>query len=332
MFDHYIGIDWAQSNVAVARLTKKSKKAHVYEGPSDVEYLKAYFSELRGRISLTIEECTASQWLYTELKDSVEELIVCDPRRNRLLAEGPKTDKIDAIKLARLLRAGMLKAVFHSGDDFIYYRKIVSGYQDVIKAGVRVKNQRAALLRASGRSSKETENLNSSDKFVLDGLETSIEQYETERTRYVAEFERLTKKTKQLQNLKSLTGISDIGAIKVLSRVVDPRRFSTRGQFLSYCGLVKHERMSGGRSYGKKSTNYNRELKNVFITAAVVGISSGPENYIRRRYEYLMEEKGYPAHTARRAVSRHIATLAIGVLKSGKRFEPQRRGAADINK
>jgi hypothetical protein len=34
----------------------------------------------------------------------VKEVIVCDPRRNKLLGEGSKADKPDARKLAELLR------------------------------------------------------------------------------------------------------------------------------------------------------------------------------------------------------------------------------------
>jgi len=63
------------------------------------------------------------------LKDCVEKLVICDPYRNKLLSEGAKTDKIDAEKLVKLLKADLLKEVFHSGDKFIKLRKIVSGYE-----------------------------------------------------------------------------------------------------------------------------------------------------------------------------------------------------------
>ena len=83
---------------------------------------------------LTIEESTTAQWLYSELRDKVDELIICDPYRNHLLSEGAKTDKIDSQKLVKLLCSNLLKSVFHSHNDFIYLRKIVSGYEDVVRA------------------------------------------------------------------------------------------------------------------------------------------------------------------------------------------------------
>ncbi len=146
MYDHYIAVDWAQTNMAIARMTKSSEKIDVKDVPTSVKELKVYLNSLKGKKILTLEESATSQWLYVELKDSVDELIICDPYRNFLLSEGTKNDKIDAMKLVKLLRGGLLKPVFHSTDEMIYLRKIVSAYDDLVKMGVRLKNQRAALL------------------------------------------------------------------------------------------------------------------------------------------------------------------------------------------
>ena len=79
MFDHYIAVDWAQSNMAIARMTGSSNKINVIDVPSSVKELKLYLSQLRGKKILAVEESTASQWLYTELREKVDEMIVCDP-------------------------------------------------------------------------------------------------------------------------------------------------------------------------------------------------------------------------------------------------------------
>ncbi len=109
IYDHYVAIDWSIKNMAIARMTKKSNKITAIDVPSDIEDLQAYLKNLRGTKILTIEETTTSQWLYTELKEYVDRLLICDPTRNKLLNEGPKTDKIDATKLVQLLKAGLMK-------------------------------------------------------------------------------------------------------------------------------------------------------------------------------------------------------------------------------
>ena len=83
--------------MAIARMTRETGKIKTIDVPSDIEELKLYLGGLRGTKVLTFEETTPAHWLYTELKTSVNEIVVCDPYRNRLLSEGAKTDKIDGV-------------------------------------------------------------------------------------------------------------------------------------------------------------------------------------------------------------------------------------------
>ncbi|MGC1296274.1 MAG: hypothetical protein WA869_14660, partial [Alloacidobacterium sp.] len=48
------------------------------------------------------EEGTWAAWLYDLLKPHVSEVVVCNPRKNALLKDGSKSDRIDARKLAEL--------------------------------------------------------------------------------------------------------------------------------------------------------------------------------------------------------------------------------------
>lgn len=326
MYEHYIAIDWAQENMAVARMTDKLDKIKTFEGPSDVKGLRGYLQGLRGTKIMTIEESTASQWLYTELRDDVDKLLICDPYRNRLLSEGAKNDKIDAEKLVKLLRAGMLKEVFHSGDDFIHFRKITSGYEDLIRSGVQAKNQRSALFRAIGINHKKDKFPEGyqADKFVLDNLDQRIENYEDQKSKYEKEFQNLCKKHKSIRVLKSIPGIGDIHAVQIAAGTVDVKRFETQGRFLAYCGLIKLEKMSGGKSYGKRAPRCNRRLKQVFKMAAQSGVMASSTNPMRQYYDFFINERKKPGHIARHAVARKIAVLAYGILKNNKEFDVER--------
>jgi transposase len=61
-----------------------------------------FFARLRGSLSVTFEEGTCAAWLYDLLKPHVANLVVCNPRKNALLKNGNKSDRIDAQKLADL--------------------------------------------------------------------------------------------------------------------------------------------------------------------------------------------------------------------------------------
>ena len=197
----------------------------------------------------------------------------------------------------------------------------MSGYLDVVEAGVRFKNQRAALFRARGKRKTEKELSDAVDRFVLDGIDRGIQIYEQEKARYEKEFRRLSRRHSMIRNLATLPGIGLIGSVKVAAIVVDPRRFRNKGHFLSYSGLVHLDKMSGGRSYGHREPRSNRVLKSVFKTAALAAIvAANEQNPLRQYYEYLLKEKRYAEHNARHAVARRIAIFAWGVLKTKKKF------------
>jgi transposase len=324
-YDHYIAVDWSQRNMAIARMTGKSNKVTVIDVPSDVKELKLYLGQLKGSKILTIEETTTTQWLYTELVGHVEKIFACDPYRNKLLSEGAKTDKIDAVKLVQLLRAGLMKEVYHSGNGFVELRRLVSGYDGLVRAGVRLKNQRQALLRAKGKVSKDgdTHLGNDLEQFVLDRLDEWIKRYEEDKARYEEEFWKQARRHVAIRHQMSLAGIGIIGAVRIVARVVIPQRFRSRGEYWSYCGLIRHERISGGKSYGQKEPRYCRELKCVYKTAALAAITGN--NYFRDYYDHLIREKRYSEDIARNALARRIATLSWGVFKSGKKFEGRNR-------
>ena len=327
VYDHYIAVDWSVKNMAIARMTKKSNKITVIDVPANVKELQVYLRNLKGTKILTIEETTTSQWLYTELRDYVNKIIICDPHRNRLLTEGPKTDKIDARKLVHLLKSNLVKEVYHSADRFLYLRRIISGYEDLVKSGVRLKNQRYSLLRASGKTGKEKDNISlayNEDRYVLGCLDRQIASYENEKQSYENLFKKIVRKYPEIKHQKNLPGIGVINAIKIVSRVVAPHRFANKGHYLSYAGLIKLDKISGGRSYGRKKPRYSRQLKSVYKTSILAALKGS--NPIHDYYEYLIKEKHYPEHNARNKACRKLAMLSLGVFRSGRNYQPYRRG------
>src|SRR5258708_9603015 len=84
---------------------------------------------------------TWAAWLYDLLQPQVQQVLVCNPRRNALLKEGSKSDKVDARKLAELLRTGMLRPVYHGENGLRTLRELGRSYQTIRKDLTRVKNQ-----------------------------------------------------------------------------------------------------------------------------------------------------------------------------------------------
>jgi transposase len=273
---------------------------------------------------MTFEETTTAHWLYVELRQFVDQLVVCDPYRNKLLSEGAKDDKIDAAKLALLLRSNLLKPVYHSLDHLISLRITISAYNDLIQRGVRLKNQRAALLRAKGKGKTDTFT-KGDEAFVITKQQRAIDEYERDREEYEEKFQTYLKSHAMVRNLKTIPGIGLIGAVKLAAIIVSPDRFAHKNQFHAYSGLVRLEKMSGGRSYGSKAPRCNREIKAVFKTAALNATQAN--NCFTQYYDYMRQDRRLSDDKARHAVARLIATSALAVMRSGKKFNPKQIGA-----
>lgn len=263
---------------------------------------------------LTFEESGFAHWLYLELLDEVDRMIICDPFKNKLLQQGPKTDKIDARKLCLLLRAGLLAEVFHSTSGLYELRLLVSAYDDIVRAGVRLLNQQAAL-KLTHRDTGKTAS------FIGGFLRENIDLYRKSKGHYERRFRDAVRRNSLARFQTQLPGVGTIGAVKIVASVVDARRFAYAGKYLSYCGLIKHEKLSGGRSYGRRKPRYSHMLKSVYKTAALAAING--KNPIREYYDHLLAQ-GVAEHNARHAVARYIARVSLGMLKTGTRYEPYR--------
>ena len=320
-YDHYLALDWSKDNATIARMRSQSKEPQVIKMAADIKEVKAYLKRLSGRKILTIEETTTSHWLYVGLKESVEKILICDAFRNKLLNEGAKTDKIDARKLCQLLRGGLLKEVYHSLNESYKIRKLVSAYEDLVKAGVRVKNQRSALYLAEGLNYKRDKIDNSNEllSFIEETQRRSIELYQNEKKRYENIFYGIKKKHPVIKKLCQISGIGLITAITIYAKVIDARRFANKYKYWSYCGLVKNEKRSGGKLYGKRNPRYSRRLKSAYKTAALAAITH--KNDICEYYNYMINQ-GLNMEDARNGIARYIAKVSYAIMKNGTDYIP----------
>ncbi|MGD1081476.1 MAG: transposase [Candidatus Sulfotelmatobacter sp.] len=71
-----------------------------------------------------------------------------------MLKDGSKSDKVDARKLAELLRSGMLRPVYHGENGLRTLRELARSYQTISQDLTRVMNRLKALYRGWGPMSE----------------------------------------------------------------------------------------------------------------------------------------------------------------------------------
>jgi len=146
----YIGMDVHQATISVAVMDATGRLVMECILETRAATILEFIHGLQGTLSVTFEEGTSAAWLHDLLKAHVHRLVVCDPRKAALLKEGNKSDRIDARKLAELLRTHQLKPVYHGEHGLRTLRELARSYQTISQDLKRVMNRIKALYRGWG--------------------------------------------------------------------------------------------------------------------------------------------------------------------------------------
>jgi transposase len=144
----YIGLDVHQATISVAVLDSAGKLVMEAILETKAETVLQFVHGLRGSLRVTMEEGTCAGWLHDLLKPHVSEVLVCDPRKNALLKSGNKNDRIDARKLADLLRTGLLSPVYHGEHGIRALRELARSYMAITRDLTRVMVRLKAIYRS----------------------------------------------------------------------------------------------------------------------------------------------------------------------------------------
>ena len=146
----YIGMDVHKEAISVAVLNSSGKLVMECTIETKAITILDFLKGLRGSLHVTLEEGTWAAWLYDLVKPHVTELVVCNPRRNALLKEGSKSDRIDARKLAELLRANLLRPVYHGEHGVRTLKELARSYLAISTDLIRVMSRVKAIYRSWG--------------------------------------------------------------------------------------------------------------------------------------------------------------------------------------
>ena len=146
----YIGMDVHKEAISVAVLNFSGKLVMECTIETKAITILDFLKGLRGSLHVTLEEGTWAAWLYDLVKPHVTELVVCNPRRNALLKEGSKSDRIDARKLAELLRANLLRPVYHGEHGVRTLKELARSYLAISRDLIRVMSRVKAIYRSWG--------------------------------------------------------------------------------------------------------------------------------------------------------------------------------------
>lgn len=346
--DKYVAMDVHKASVVIGIRDASGKYIMESIVPTQATMLLDFVKGLSGTIHLTFEEGTHSVWLYDLLKPHVTELLVCNPRRNKLLEEGNKGDAIDVRKLSHLFQARLLQPVYHGDHGTRTLKELAQTYESLVSDRVRVKNRLKAIYRSRGIrcDGDEVYQKRKRAKWLAQLTESGVRRRAESLYQQLASLDLLvadarkqllteSRKQKATKLLRQMPTLGPIWTAMIIAAVDTPYRFRTKRQFWSYCGLAVVTRSSADYWFDKKgelrksrrpaatrglNRNYNRRLKKIFKSAALVGIVKGP---FQPYYQRLLAQ-GLRPELARLTLARKIAAITLAVWKKGERFDPEK--------
>ena len=345
--DKYIAFDVHQATTVASVLNAAGREVNAGIVPTQAQPLRGFLEGLRGTLHLTFEEGTYSAWLYDLLQGRVAELVVCDPRHNALLKEGNKTDAGDARKLAELLRAGMLHAVYHGRRSLRSLQELAHSYEALRGDCTRVMNRIKAFyggrgIDCAGRgvyAPKQRANWlerlpSGASRLRGEWLHDELDHLRALRRKARVALLAESRKHTVAARLRKIPGRGPLRVALLIAHVQTPHRFRSSRNFWTYAGLGLVRRGSAeyrvieGRVIRRPravsprglNPNHRPELKEIFKSAALTAIHRpGPfKDYYDRRVQ-----QGVDLAILRVVVARKLASLTLSLWKNGGHYRAQ---------
>ena len=256
-----------------------------------------------------------------------------------------KTDAVDSAKLARCLRAGQLRPIYVPEEDAQELRSLARLQGTMTKDQTRIKNRIKGYLRFLGiaipepfcRNAcwsnafvnwlKDVSTCTPNGKYVLDSHIVQLEEIRRRRLDLLRRMRSIAKaeplKT-QVSLLRSVPGIGEITALKLLSEIMDIHRFKDADHLAAFLGVVPMCHKSGDDAMednGGITTRANRLLRCSIIESSWVAVTRDPalslsfENYCKR-----MKKTSAIVKIARKLVNR-----IFFVLKHQRPYVPSKK-------
>ena len=330
---YYCGIDLHARTMYVCILDDTGNKVYHKNIPCNPERFLKAIAPFRKGLVVGVECIFCWYWL-ADLCESEDIDFVLGHALYMKSIHGVKTknDRIDSLKIARLLRGGNFPVAY-------VYPPEMRATRDLMRRRNHFVRKRAELIshiqnttmqynleplgtlsRPHHRREKDivghfpdpvVQLLVETDLKLIDHYDPIIKNLDKQILALAKGHDRTS-----LNLLRSIHGVGEVLALTMLYEIHTIDRFPSRGEFCSYARLVKGQKQSAGKNYGTSGGRIgNAHLRWAFSEAAVLFLRKNPD--AERYYNRLINR-----HGKSKALSIVAKRLGIAVYYMLKRQKP----------
>jgi transposase len=332
----YAGLDMGSSGFHQVAMDKERVVLKDRKFDTTEHNLIAAFEDIKGEVHVHLEAGELAAWVRRVLRKRVTRVVVGHPKSSAWIAKDPlKRDRLDAFKLADLLRTDQVHEVYYSDDDQrTLFKQIVQHYDDVTSQEIRLKNKIKAAFREQGVIVKGTDVYTAAgrDKYLTAvpfaaAREAITQLYELLDVTLKAQksamklMKRESEKYPEIARFDGAPGCGVVSSCRFSAYVQTPYRFSAKRKLWRYSRLGITDRQSDGKPLGRQSLDRNGSgrLKEVSRTVFLGAMQTAKDNLFKRSYRGTLQRTHNKTH-ARLTTQRKILAVLLAMWKGGTEF------------
>lgn len=327
----YVGLDVHKRLVEVCILDRRGQVLHRLRFALNRQTLLHFATKVLHRTDHVALEATTNCWAVADaLRPHVARVVVSNPMATKAIAMAKiKSDKVDALVLAQLLRCDFLPEVWQPDEATRRFRELCGRRSALIGQRTAMRNRIHSVLAmrlieapprlfcTAGLEWLRTIPLDDQARLLVDTdlrqlgfLQKEIDALDTELARrgHVSDPVKL---------LMTLPSIDLITAMAMIAAWGDPKRFGDGDHAASYLGLVPSTKQSADHCYHGPITKRGRSQTRWMLIEAAQHLDKhpGPLGHFFRR---LLRKKN--RNVAVVAAARKLAVIGWQMLVSGEPY------------
>lgn len=299
----FVGMDLHKNYLQVAVMDEKGKVLKNSKIDNDLKQVDRFFQKIDIPSKVVMESSCVWYNIYQHLAEEKNlDVILSNPIKTRAIASAKiKTDKLDAVKLADLLRGGYIAECYVPDRRTMDMRELVRHRASLVRMRTKLKNKIHGILLMKGITfpgvhpftRAYVDKLKELDDYRINGYLNVIESLDGEINDVSKKILQVARDDEMAKLLMTIPGIGYYSALLIVSEIGDINRFPDSHHLCAYAGLVPSTHSSGGVTYnGRITKTGSRHLRWIITECTRTHVRTANDSNISRFYMRLARKKG----------------------------------------